>query len=177
MLSVKKLGSLLSALSLTASGLALGGTANNAENLSQGIMRAKMVVDRAIASSGGSHTNPGGGSGGSGGNTPWSEDDEDGNVLENDSMALPILIQASASLGKAASNADKSKLAFLTFDFQKGNYLFALACNSMGISRSQIARANTAAMQVPYGYLAAFGPELKDTVMELTALKVSEGCP
>jgi hypothetical protein len=47
----------------------------------------------------------------------------------------------------------------------------------MGISRSQIARANTAAMQPPVNFLAAFGPDLTATVVELNALRASEGCP
>lgn len=171
---MKRLAGILSALSLTVSGLAFANSSQNAQNLSSGIMKAKMKIDRIISSAGNGGSHGGGRSGG--GNSPWSVEEESFDV-ENDSMALPILIQASQSLGNAASNSDKAKLAFLGFNFQYGNFLFAKACNGMGISRSQIARANTAAMQGPAGFLSAFGPELTDTVMELNSLKMSEGCP
>lgn len=98
-------------------------------------------------------------------------------LQENDALALPVLIQASTSLGQAASLSDQAKLAFLAGNFQLGNFRFSQACNRMGISRSQIARANTAAMQPPVNLLAAFGPDLTATVVELNALRVSEGCP
>jgi hypothetical protein len=92
-------------------------------------------------------------------------------------LALPIMLQASSSLSSAGSLADQAKLAFLNGNTQLGNFRFAQACNSMGIARSQIARANTAALQPPTGLLAAFGPDLKATVVELNSLRVSEGCP
>lgn len=177
------------ALGMSYTGMALAAGSGNAQNLQAGILKAKAVVDRAIAATGGA----GGGSGGAGGapsGDPWGGGFPGGgfpgggtgpwltaDVAENDAIALPILIQASTSLGQAASFSDQAKLAYLGGNIAFGNFRFAEACNRMGISRSQIARANTAALQPPMGFLAAFGPDLTATVVELNALRASEGCP
>jgi hypothetical protein len=190
-----KINALLITAGFAVSGLAHAGTADNAQNLQSALLRAKSVVDRAIsavgevgggggggggASDGGGWGGggSGGGGGGGGGTGPWSvSEDFLMELPENDALALPVLIQASTSLGQAASLSDQAKLAFLGGNFQLGNFRFSQACNRMGISRSQIARANTAAMQPPVNFLAAFGPDLTATVVELNALRASEGCP
>jgi hypothetical protein len=189
----------LAAISMTSKVFA--NSADNAGNLAQGLMNVKASIDNMISSAGGGNGGgdggggfpgggdlPGGGGfpgggfpGGNGGgipdvSNPWlvapSLD-----LPESDALALPIMLQASSSLGNAGSLADQAKLAFLNGNPQLGNFRFAQACNTMGIARSQIARANTAAMQPPGGYLAAFGPDLKATVVELNSLRASEGCP
>ncbi|MHA4899859.1 hypothetical protein, partial [Enterococcus faecium] len=66
---------------------------------------------------------------------------------------------------------------YLGGNIQFGNYRFAQACNEMGISRSQIARGNQAALQPPVGFLQAFGPDLAQTLVELQQLKFAVGCP
>jgi len=190
-----KLSAVASVVGFTFAGLAYAGTSDNAGNLQTGLLKAKAVVDRAISagagSGGGSGSggSAGGGWGGAGGagsgggagggsNGPWFASDEAlVDLLESDALALPVLIQASTSLGQAASLSDQAKLAFLSANFQLGNFRFSEACNRMGISRSQIARANTAALQPPTGFLAAFGPDLTATVIELNSLRASEGCP
>jgi hypothetical protein len=186
-----KVNALLMTAGFAVSGLAHAGTADNAQNLQSALLRAKSVVDRAISAVGGGGggasdgggwggggSGGGGGGGGGGGTGPWSvSEDFLMELPENDALALPVLIQASTSLGQAASLSDQAKLAFLGGNFQLGNFRFSQACNRMGISRSQIARANTAAMQPPVNFLAAFGPDLTATVVELNALRASEGCP
>jgi len=186
-----KLSAVVSVVGFTFAGLAYAGTSDNAGNLQSGLLKAKAVVDRAISAAGGSGGGSGGadngggwggagngGGAGGGSNSPWFASDEAlADLLESDALALPVLIQASASLGQAASLSDQAKLAFLSANFQLGNFRFSQACNRMGISRSQIARANTAALQPPAGFLAAFGPDLTATVIELNSLRTSEGCP
>lgn len=188
----KNVNTLLLTVGFAFSGLAHAATADNAQNLQSALLRAQSVVDRAISSVGGGGGGGGGGGDdggwgggggggggwGGGGSGPWSvSEDVLMELQENDALALPVLIQASTSLGQAASLSDQAKLAFLAGNFQLGNFRFSQACNRMGISRSQIARANTAAMQPPVNLLAAFGPDLTATVVELNALRVSEGCP
>ena len=184
------------AFSLTSEVMA--NSAQSATNLAQGIRVIKSSIDNIISSSGGQGGSgsdggvgggypdgdtgggyPGGGYPGGGypgGSSPWLVA-PDFDLPEADALALPIMLQATSSLGSAGSFADQAKLAFLNGNTQLGNFRFAQACNSMGIARSQIARANTAALQPPQGYLAAFGPELKATVVELNSLRSSEGCP
>lgn len=133
--------------------------ATKAQQLRDGILRAKQQVDRAIAAGGG--------------RSPLWEN----GLEENDALALPIFIQASTSLGNAATLADASLAAFLSFNIALGNFRFAQSCNRMGLSRSQISRANFAAIQPPVGFLAAFSPDITNTVSELLALKATVGCP
>ena len=162
----------VSLVSLMGSSISLASTATNASALQAGIIHAKNVVDKAIAGAGG---HAGGTVGGTvGGGSPWFMESD---VAESDALALPILMQASTTLGDAASMADQSKLAYLSFNIALGNFKFAMSCSNMGISRSQIARANTAAFQPPVGFLAAFGPELAAVVTELNSLRISQGCP
>ncbi len=128
--------------------------------LSEGIKRAKTIVDRAIFAAHGTE----------------SLDDSE-SVLENDAVALPIYMQASSSLGNAAVHADQSVASFLTGNIAFGNYSFSVACAKMGIGRSQVSRANFAALLPPAGFLTAFGPDLTELVTELGLLKLTVGCP
>lgn len=136
----------------------------SARMLSQGVKRAKAVVDRAIRAAGGAEA--------------LSEDiSRSGDVEESDAVALPIYVQASASLGNAAVNADQAVLNFLSGNIAFGNYSFSVSCAKMGIGRSQVSRANFATLLPPPGFLTTFGPELTELVTELGLLKVTVGCP
>lgn len=147
---------------------AQGADVEKARTLSAGVKKAKSIVDRAIRAAGGGVSGP------ELVVTPEPESDED---LESDGMALPIYVQASASLGEAAVSADQAVFSFLTGNIAYGNYSFSVACAKMGIGRSRISRANLAALMPPAGFLTAFGPELTDLVTELGLLKFTVGCP
>ena len=153
----------------------------NAQRLKAGIQSAKGTVDRIIASvnNPGNPGNP---------DTPDYPDypdypdtpdypDDPWVWYENDLTALPILMSASSTLGNAGALSDQAKLAYLSGNFALGNFRYAQACSSLGIARSQVARANTAALLPPVGFLAAFGPDLANVVIELQLLRASEGCP
>ena len=160
---------LLASLLLTTvlgSAQALGADVEKARTLSAGVKKAKSIVDRAIRAAGGGASGPE--------LVVPPESDED---LESDGMALPIYVQASASLGEAAVSADQAVFSFLTGNIAYGNYSFSVACAKMGIGRSRISRANLAALMPPAGFLTAFGPELTDLVTELGLLKFTVGCP
>lgn len=147
-------------------------TPEDAQAIKEGVNRAKAVVDRALAASGsqgGSHGGWDTGSSSPGsGPSPWEVGEEV--ILESDFVALPIYQQASNSLFAAGSLADQAIFALSGVNIQEGVFLYAKSCAKMGISRSQVARANLAALQPPVGYLAAFGPELEEVVVELNAL-------
>lgn len=137
-----------------------------ARMLSQGVKRAKSIVDRAIRAAGGAEA----------GAESYTESDT-GDDSESDALALPIYVQASASLGEAAESADQAVFSFLTGNIAYGNYTFSVSCAKMGIGRSRISRANLATLIPPVGFLAPFGPELTDLVTELGLLKFTVGCP
>lgn len=140
-------------------------TPEDARALRDQVYHAKSVVDRAIGSGGGAspgNSNPGPGP------SPWELNDAE--ITENDFVALPIYQQSAHNLFTAGSYADKAIIALSGVNVQEGAFLFAQSCAKMGISRSQIARANLAASQPPVGYLAAFGPELTEVVIELNEL-------
>lgn len=165
---------LVSVLGFSFASLGQAVTPDDARAIRDTVNHAKAVVDRAIsgADSRGAEDsrtdedtrNPNRGPGPS----PW-EVTEDV-ILENDYVALPIYQQASNNLFTAGSYADQAIFALAGINPQEGAFLFAQSCAKMGISRSQIARANLAAIQPPAGYLAAFGPELEEVVVELNAL-------
>jgi len=142
--------------------------AQNALRLKSGIDRAKNVVDRAIRSATGGPFNP---------VELWDQPVDSSLVNESDALALPILMQASSSLFNAGTSADGALLGFLSGNIALGNFRFAMACNQLGLSRSQIARARLAAIQPPVEFLGPFGPELNLTVLEIVALRQAEGCP
>jgi hypothetical protein len=148
---------------LLGSAHAQGADMEKARTLSAGVKKAKSIVDRAIRAAGGGPEL-----------VVPPDSDED---LESDGMALPIYVQASASLGEAAVSADQAVFSFLTGNIAYGNYSFSVACAKMGIGRSRISRANLAALMPPAGFLTAFGPELTDLVTELGLLKFTVGCP
>jgi len=174
----------IATVALTSMPAFAAGNPGNSQALAAGLRQAKAVVDNAIAGAQGAGGLSGGSTGGStgsapgGGNGPggpWGMTVED--VNENDAIALPVLIQASTSLGQAATDSDLANFAFISGNIAFGNFKFALACSQMGISRSQISRANTAALQFPLGFLSAFGPDLTQVLIELNQLKFTEGCP
>ena len=179
-------------------------SAEQAQALKAGILQAKAKIDQAISATGaapGSGNTGGGFPGGGfpgggfpgggfpgggfpgggfpgGGHGPWftAEGDELA-VAESDALALPIYVQASGNLFDASSQADNANIHFLQGQIALANFEFANACAKMGISRSQIARANLAALQPPLGFLAPFGPQLADVVVNLNQLRAAEGCP
>jgi hypothetical protein len=160
-------------LALSLATAASANTSQNAERLAAGLQRALSAVSQAVAAAGGGLN-----TGGVVNPTPWDMiDDIDTDLVESDAFSLPIYVQAGASLGRAASDADQAKLNYLSGNIAFANYKFSSACVTMGLARSQVARANSAALLPPAGFLAAFGPELASVVSELFSLRISEGCP
>ncbi len=159
---------------LLASGVAL---ARGPEEMVVRIGQVKISVDGIIGKvSGKAHSTlpdgqgpfyPGGGTGTGSGD--W--------VVEKDDTALAILLDASYSLLWSANYADLWKQAVRSGDMTRANHYFVIACDKTAISRSQIARANTAAAEQPVGLLAAFGTELQAHVEELQKLRTDNGCP
>jgi hypothetical protein len=162
---LKKVG-LLTAAAMLFSAMNVFAQSNSLERATVTAAKLKQLatrIDQIIAQTGvtpGSPSNP---------NDPW--------WTEADSIALPIFTQASGSLWAAATNADQWKLAVLQFNFALANFKFAMTCNMIAQSRSQLARANSAAMLPPVGFLAAFGPEITAHLQELQALRTDNGCP
>ncbi len=173
--------------------VAQAATVQDAQVLKAGIYRAKSMVDNALRAAGSNGSTGGGGSfptnpgvpsgGGHGGFyvepdlTSLPELYDSGDVNESDALALPVFTQASGSLFDAGHFVDVSTIDLLGGNIQQGNFEFAMACSRMGISRSQIARANLAALQPPTGLLAPFSADLLQVVTELNALRFSANCP
>lgn len=118
------------------------------------------------------------------------EEVERNTIRESDELAMPLLRDAGASLGKASSFADQSlrayKLALVVPDpapeLRRAELDFSRACLTIGVARSQIARGNVAADapgQSPTDttLLAAFGEELKVAVIALVDLRKAVNCP
>ena len=155
--------SFLLSMSLT-SVAAFAGDLENAQNLKAGIQKAQQVVDRVIDSVG----------------PQASLHDvglDDLGLGENDALALPALMQASSSLFRAGQNVDESILYFLSGNVPFGLYKFSMGCMSTGLARSQIARANVAALQPPAGFVTAFSIDLISVVNELFLLRSAVSCP
>lgn len=177
-------------VALLSNSVAQAATVQDAQVLKAGIYRAKSIVDNALRAAGSNGSTGGGGSfptnpgvpsgGGHGGFYVESDLPDllnDGDVNESDALALPVFIQASGSLFDAGHFVDVSTIDLLGGNIQQGNFEFAMACSRMGISRSQIARANLAALQPPTGLLAPFSADLLQVVTELNALRFSANCP
>ena len=138
--------------------------AQSAQVLKEGIAKAKSTVDQAIQAV----------------NNHMRLSDiglEDLGLPENDALALPILLQASSTLFQAGQSADQAIAAFLVANIAFGNYRFSMACLNTGLARSQVARANIAALQPPAGFLVAFSPDLGNVVTELLLLRATVACP
>ena len=138
--------------------------AQSAQVLKDGIAKAQSTVDQAIQAV----------------NNHMRLSDigmEDLGLPENDAMALPILLQASSTLFQAGQSADQAVAAFLAANIAFGNYRFSMACLNTGLARSQVARANIAALQPPAGFLVAFSPDLGTVVTELILLRATVACP
>lgn len=172
---MKNVITLVSLLSLGLPSHAFGVSPDDARALRDSVERARYEVNLALSSvfemqpraeGGESFPSPSH----SGGPDVWSHEEKE-EILEDDAIAMPIYQTASNNLFSAGSLADQALIDLSSGIYiQEGTYKYAQACAKMAIARSQISRANLAASQTPVGNLQAFGPTLREVVVELNAL-------